>query len=315
MPGLNSKSDEELLNRFVKHVHKASIKAAERERIRRDLQRKVDQIKRLIGRKSVKKETVASAFQDLHDKLNDIIKRENRILLRQEKEDTNAENIKKQLEIMKESISAISRYDIESVESLKDQIKEFEAEMTSIKSKITDISGQREAKIEELEEKIKKKLGKNYNELLKIEEMIRSMEARYELARRKGAPEEYLEPIRERIGAMKEKVGEEKTRLEEAPGIPKGIPMIEPSREKPKPVMKKKPLIKHEIMFGEIPKAKPSVPAEDRFPPPLHVPRMPKLGLGFEAMPPPPLPPPSIEMPEEIPPRRKKGFLSRLIGK
>lgn len=314
-------SDEERLKRFIKHVHKASKKTLERERARRELARKVERIKRLVSKKGVKKETIATAIGDFDDKLDEVLKKENRILIRQEKDEMLAEKFKKQLEVMRDSLSASSKYDVEVIEMLKNQIKGLETELrkeiTDIKSKVSEVNDVRAKRIEELEEKIRKRVNKNYHELLSIEEHLKAMEQKYEFAKRAGVPEEKLGSLKQRMDMMKEKVGEKKAELEiPETGVPTGIPMMglpeEKKAELKKPIMKQKPLIKHDMMFGEPPFAKKSIPFQEKFPEMPPMPKIPKLGPGIEGMPPPPPPPSGIKF---AAPKKKKGFLSKLLGR
>jgi len=315
-----SKAAEERLKRFVKHVHLASQKAEQREKARKELQRKVQKIQRLIGKKGVKKETIATAIEDFDDKLNEVLTKENRILLRQEKEELSADKLRKQIQAVRESIGSASKYDIETLEMLKNQVKGLETELrkeiVELRLKVNEVADVRAKRIEELEEKIRQRVGRNYDELLKIEKQLGITEELYKAAKLKGASPEQLSQIKEKMEIMREKVGAKKAALEipvEKPPfrVPKGTPMIEVPKEKPAPVMKKKPLIKHEMMFGPPPKAKPIIPAEEEPPigmPPM--PRLPELGPPAGGLPPPPPPPPIMRRP--APPRR--GFFRRLLG-
>ena len=342
MAEASSEAPEERLKRFVKHVNIASKKEAQREKARRELERKVERLKKLMSRKGVKKETVASALEDFDDKLNEILKRESRILLRQEKGEMISDKVKKELDSIRESLAAVSKYDVGIIEMLKNQIKGLEAELreteksrteetdeilkmvNDLKARMDEMIDIRGKKIEELEEKIKERVGRNYEELLKIEQQLKEMEERYEMAKRAGVPEEKLGRFRERMEVMKEKVGAKKAELEipvEMPPfrVPKGTPMIKIRKEErkklKKPIIKPKPLVRHEMMFGEPPKAKPVIPSKEKPPELPPMPRIPRIGPEPE-IPPPPPPPPGLRVPREIiPPRRRRGFFRRLIGR
>ena len=329
-----SKAAEERLKRFVKHINIASQRSAQREKAKRVLQAKISKLKRLLGKKGVKKETIATALAEFDNKLDDILSKEGRILLKQKKEKVTADRLKEEIELVRGSLSKVEKHDIGIIEALTNQIKGFESELRQteqsrkqetdeilkmvqdLRIKIDDLVNVRGKRLEELEEKIKSREGRNYQELLNIEKQIREMEARYEAAKRAGVPEESLGKLKEKMTAMKEKVGAKKEEMEmpvEQPPfrVPKGTLMIKPPKEKPRIPMKKKPLIKHEVMFGVPPKA--AVPAEEELPmgiPPL--PGIPEPKASF-AIPPPPPPPPGLSRPAAPP--KKRGFFARLFGR
>ncbi|MBW2977376.1 hypothetical protein KY331_00880 [Candidatus Woesearchaeota archaeon] len=330
-----SRIPEERLKRFVKHVSIASKKAEKREKARRELERKVERLKSLVSKKGVKKEAVAAALEDFDDKLNKILKRESRILLRQEKEGMSADKLHEEISTIRDSLSAVGKYDVETIEKLKNQIKMLEEELrnvqksrsqetsqiidvvTNLKRRVDQMVDVRGKRIEELEEKIKERVGKNYQELLIIEKQLKEMEERYETARRAGVPEEKLGRFREKMEVMKEKVGVKKAELEvpvKKPPfrVPRGTPMIKPPKRliRKHIVIKHRPVVRHEMMFEEPPKAKTVAPSDEKMPagiPPM--PRIPKIGPTAGVPPPPPPPPPGIV------PRRKKGFFARLFGR
>jgi len=143
------------------------------------------------------------------------------------------------------------------------------------------------------EERIEKKVDESHDELVEIEDRLKSIEKYYEELKKRGEHKGLIEAIGEKIAGLKELLFKKKIERAEKELIAReelGKPEFVKKAEKEKPVEEKiKPLVRHRLLLPP--------PA-----PPIEM----KREKGLEPLP--LLPPPPK-------PKKKKGFFARLFGR
>jgi hypothetical protein len=283
------------MRKLAKHVLLAAKKQQDQQQSIDVLSEHVKKVKKLAKTKTLKK-----AIEELEEKVNLVLEKEGKILI---KEDSS----KEQMLEMESRLNQASKRDAEMIESLRSQINELETELKNSertrtmqtmenKQRLTSISSitfdlkdklnqaldaktSHDKRVLELEKKIKHKLGKNYQEIIKFEMHLNEMENKYELMRKEGKYDKsMLEEVEEKILHLRKRLFLKK----EGISPPKEKMYIAEIERKPS----KKP-IRHTLRMGTVPK------------PPEH--------LDFGEIPPIPPPPNLFQKP-------KKSFFQKIFN-
>ena len=92
---------------------------------------------------------------------------------------------------------SMNKYEINQLQDVVVDLRERINQFIALKN-------EREKRIEELERKIKEKVGKNYNELIKLEKLLNSMEEKYKTVKEKGGHDKgLLQNLEDKIRLVK----------------------------------------------------------------------------------------------------------------
>ena len=222
------------VKKFVKHVILAAKKQHEREQAKQNLAKQLEKVKTATTKKANKTE-IEKELKKLEKKLNDVLQKEGKIISEEKKDRVMDQSLKGEIRNLEVKIKQLSDKDTQVIEMLVNQIKGLEHELritegarhkeaTDNKFEINQLSRaivdmrerlkqsieqkqERDKRIEEIEKKIKEKVGKNYNEIVKLEKQLLAMEDRYELAKKEGKYDKsILEEIEDRIKIVKQRL-------------------------------------------------------------------------------------------------------------
>ena len=278
---------DQQLNKFMKHVILASKKQEEKKASKDSLKKQVDKVKRIAGSKRLKRDELKEAVKELETRLNRVVEKEGDLVVAAEKEHRTSEEIKTRIAEVEEHLRKVNAKDLDMIDSLKNQIKGLEHELRVTGMKRTEEVHVNRAKIDELKSTISG-LKERINKLIDTK------------TNREG-----IEKIEKELGVIKEMEAVEKAgffdklkaKFKKKPKIeefvkPEEKELFEEETLPPIKTIRKRPLVRHDMIFGDV-GAKKGIPKEDNEKPEL---------------PPPPMPP-LMSAP------KKKGFFAKLFKK
>ena len=272
------------LRKFFKHVLLAAKKQEEQEKAKQGFERHITKIKRLVSNKAGK-ESIIQAIEDIDDKLNDVLDKEGKLISTSLEDSALSKELKLKVSEIENRLNEIGDMDIKLIESVKKQILSLENELSQyknenkkdidniinyipyLKSQLNELIAakeEREKKMLELEEKIKRRVSINHDEIMRLEKQIAEFESKFDRLAESGIYDSsILNALRNKITKLKQKLfmrkagisHEQEKFLEHAPTI-KSSPVIPKQEEKVK-----NPLIKHDIHFNA-PSTRQSLPGE-----------------------------------------------------
>ena len=266
---------------FAKHVIKAARKLSKQKKTGKRLSKSIKNIKESALNKRMNRGAVEDTLQDMDNILMNVLDKENTLLDMENKESSAAESIRDDIREMQQSLIVLSERDTVMREMLLNKIRDIgnrfkdnkrldediranslKTEMLSsvlgsLKSKVEkviEIKQERQKRIQELEEKIKSKVDKNFQEILRMEDQLGMIIGHYEKARLDSKHDPtMLEELKEKIELLKNRLERKKQQAFEKRKFP--------SKISPEDHLKK-PIIKHEFNFGK-PDIKKPMPKED----------------------------------------------------
>ena len=306
---------EEKLNnyeakRLIKHMILAANNQEEHLTVKQELNRQMNKIKNVSVAKSNKLE-IKKELEKLEEKLNEVLEKEGKLMFTAQFENTVSQDLKKEIQKLESQVSDLKEKDTDIIDSLKDEISlikqsyqyersinRLELENTSkaiielrerIK-KFIESREEREKKMEEIESKIKDRVGKNYGEILRVEKLIKDMEQRYDLIRKQGKYDRsILEEFEEKIRTLKQRLIMKKAGIPEKGFVPEIRIKEQPSLIITKETipLRKRLFVRHDMQIKPVEELK--MPHE--LPPLPPMPGKVNLNLGdLSALPPPPSP-------------------------
>lgn len=303
-------ANENLDNYEAKRLIKHMILAAERQKNsfkqKYDLNSQIERVKAA----QPSKPKIRKELEILESKIDEVIEKEGKIMFASQMENTVSLDLKKEIQRLESQINDLKEKDTDVIGSLKDEISlikqsyqyersinRLELENTSkaiielrerIK-KFVESREERDKKMDEIERKIKDRVGKNYGEILRIEKLIKDMEQRYDLIRKQGKYDRsILEEVEEKIRTLKQRLIMKKAGVPEKEFVPEIRIKEQPSLiiKKETVPLRKKLFVRHDMQIKPIEELK--MPVDAPLPP------MPgKVNMDFEdlsSLPPPPSP-------------------------
>jgi chromosome segregation ATPase len=306
--------DSERIRKFFAGVIKASKRREERNKVRSSLGKQVEKVQALASQKKVKKGIILKALKDLDKKFLELIEKENKAIALQSG--------------IQQKLSSFTTKDVQLISSLKEKIEQFEEKeeskinsaVTELKSKIDElesIESERNRRIFELESKIKQQVNETFVEIMRLEQDIEQMEAKYRrMKSEKKIGRKQLESFKAKIQALKGNLVSRKRRLIEEE-MKKGAPLpVAPAefkftkkpetkllqfvpREAPQEFSVPKSMIRHDVRIEP-------VGSEERIPqPPAPLAESFENILGDESI-------PVMRLRRDI--SKKKSFFAKLFG-
>lgn len=283
------------VKKFVKHVIIAAKKNQEKEKAKQALTKHVDKLQKKAEKKGLAKDVAL-----LQTKLNDALKQEVKLtaeerkkrILEDETIKLSIRSLNNQIEELKEKDAYVIDNLIKQIKSLQNDLKITEQarekeetdnrqEVQQLSQAIVDMRGrlkkfvdeknERDKKVAEIERKIQEKVGKNYDEIVRIEKLLADMENKYMQLKIKGLPskemEKRLETAKQRLILKKAGVDEQFT------------PIIRKKPEK-STIFKRKTIpsgpikfVKHDVKIAPVPEAHPETGKLPPIPPGPPVPK------------------------------------------
>lgn len=281
---------------FAKHVLLVAKKQKEKKQAREALTKHVKKVKRMTKAKSLKKADLAKALEELEQRVDEVLEKEGTLLVTAKKETEATQGVKSELSKVEERLNEISKRDEEVIETLRSKIRELEQELrgservrtmqtmenkqrlTGISSMIIDLRSRltemlriktsHDKRVEELEKKIKHKVSRNFQEMVKLEQHLNAMEEKYELMKKEGRYDKtMLEEVEDKIAELRKRLFLKKAGIE-PPEEKVPVPKVKKIFFK-KVKTKQEPIIRHELKmetsaekpekmeFGEIPSLPP----------------------------------------------------------
>lgn len=249
---------------FFKHLILASKGMKEKELAENNLKAQMQKVKSVALKKG-KKSEIQRELKELEHSLKEVLEKENILIREQESESETTKALREKLAEMEVKMAGMTRYDSEVVEALKKEINELEDELhvskqernlrageekkkvekiyagiAELKSKMQEFIDKKtahDARVLELEEKIKQGVSDNYIELLHLEQHLEEMEKRYEQMAGEGKYEQtILDEFRQKIINLKNRIWQKKGEFTRKmkPNIPRLMPIpkfISPKKE------------------------------------------------------------------------------------
>ena len=298
------------VKRFVKHVIKAAQKKQEKHKARKSLSQQVEKIKGMKG--PLKKEILGRELKKLERKLS-------AVLIDESTPSSSVHSFKSDLARVESKIDSLHKKDVRLLSELMNQVisldrdlhiteealeketQEKTFQINNINTALVDVrarvkkvkedESERERKFAEIERKIKEKVGKNYDEIVKLEKHLDNLEELYDKLKKSGISSMKQKKFDSRIEVVKKRLIMKRAGVDDT----KFIPTIRKTPEKKSFLFKKKSIpLKKKSFIKHSMHLKPS----HEFHEPIISGKLPPL---------PPLPP----MPQ--PPKEKEGFMSHFF--
>lgn len=185
----------------MKHILRSIVvaqrKLQEREIAREDLKKHIIKVKKEAGKK-VGKGKMEKNLAELQNKVNNLVQKEAKLVRSTEYENKTIAELKNKVKELEEELSAKDTEKGNLVRMNKENIKSVKENINMIRLKIENLL-ERDRRMQELEEKIRKKV-----ELRGVNERVAELEAKFnELRGREEHDEEDLQKIRQRIDQLK----------------------------------------------------------------------------------------------------------------
>ncbi len=166
--------DEYTTKEFFKHLTKAYNKYEERDKAKEKLDSHIEKVKLLSLDKKTPQKKVSQEFKKLEKQILDIIYLERNMLIRGEHKNIS--------------------------EEVRERINQLEKRF----DKYTDLVLERQKRVKEIEEKIKKRIGDSKK--ISLKNKLYDLEERYDELKEKGAAKSKLKLLEKRIKRSREKV-------------------------------------------------------------------------------------------------------------
>lgn len=284
------------VKKFLKHVMLAAKRSEERKKAKDSLDKEVSKLKRMVVKKA-EQDAIEKSLKRLDEKLNTVLHKEGKILVHDVKGGVLSQEIRLKILDLENRLNELGEYDIQIIDTLKDNISTlknqlYEAEtlnqkkieflnvsMNGINAKLDTFiqaKEERDQRMQELEEKIKKQSIVNADEIKSIEMQIAVFEAKFDKFVEEGNHDEsMLAGIKKRIDSLKQKLFMKKAGMsDDQEKFLKGAPTRKSNLPPPPPIKKEavvNPDIKHDM--HEAPPIEMSKPGE--LPPLPPLPPMP----------------------------------------
>ena len=264
------------VKRFVKHVIRAAKKQEEKKKAEQALAKQIEKVKK-VAIKKVKKSDSDKELKKFEKKLADFLIKEGRLKAEEGEKGVISKATHVELDRLNQKVKNLSAKDAYVIEMLAGKIKELEDELKITEQarqkeesenkfdieqlsqaildqrerlkKFIESKNERDKRMEEIEKKIKEKVGKNYDEIVKLEKQLQEMEAMYGLIKEKGVSDKEIEDriklIKQRLIMKRAGIGAEEAKF---------IPTIKKKEKKRGLFFRKKTiptgpvrLVKHEL--------------------------------------------------------------------
>lgn len=299
-PASNKDTEKEMhkvgVKKFFKKILLSAKKNDEKRKAKESFEKQLNKVKKLAV-SGVEQDAIEKALKNLDKKLQNVLHKEGKLLVHDVKDNLMSQEMKLRLMELEDRLNEIGQYDVEVIESLRDNINDLKENLYESESvnrqKIdylnTNMAGlrsqleyymqakeERDKKMEELEEKIKRQAVANANEIETIEREILVFEEKFDKVNKLGryADKNVSERIKSRLDFLKHKLfmkkagvtQEQEHMMNNLPEKKVNYPM--PSQP-PKREVPSNPQIKHDIRMeppketarpGELPPLPPLPP-------------------------------------------------------
>lgn len=228
------KGSSDKLKGFFKHVLLASKRHEDHKKAKEDLKKQIIKVKS-VALTNPKKDILQLELEKLEQKLNEVLEKEGKILVATKRDDLVTESLKAEIKILENKVNDLRNVDLNILNKLKDDIENLEYqlsikdtesraqdnikknEMENINKALVDLrerikfqiekENERELRFQEIEQKIKNRVGKNYTEIIKIEKQLIQMEERYDKIKSEGKYDKsMLQEVEEKIHLLRQKL-------------------------------------------------------------------------------------------------------------
>ncbi|MEM3126690.1 MAG: hypothetical protein QW331_01325 [Candidatus Woesearchaeota archaeon] len=215
---MEAKINQTRFRHFVKHLNSAQQKLADLKETREKLQTQIEKVKRFAISKRIKPPTIKKEMQVLDQHIREAINKEKKLLYGQASIKVELHQKINQLEKMISSLQQeMNRLEIELA-----QARASSRNSDELKAIISEIK-QGVEREEKIEESIQAGVNKNLQEILKIEEEIRSLENKFFEIKKQGEHPGLLARVGDKLSRLRgrayylKKKEMEKTREEKIP--------------------------------------------------------------------------------------------------
>jgi len=250
---------------FVKGMAKSRSENEAGKKAKIELKKSLEEVKKKAAEPGVKK-SLRDELENLEENVIKVASMEKQLL---NKEDRDIKDLKFQIRDLKTKLSLTGA---EGLKPSLDRIGFLLSELTSRFETFTKIKTEREQRMQELEEKIKKNMDKNFAELMQMEKTLAELEKKYEEIRKSEKSEDQrLRLIAEKISELRKKLIEKRSGIVEKKKTEMSKP-APPEKIRKKPGLTKKPIpppkmitpppqpVKHKMLF---PPPSPGVPKKE----------------------------------------------------
>jgi len=187
---------------FLRQMVKVKEMHLERDTAHKNLEKQIHKIKSVSAAKSQNK--LNDELGKLHKAVKETLEKERAILQLQREDSNMVVSLRDKVKELESRLVNESKYS-QKLDNVLDAINKLHIGLV----KHAEEKKRRENRVSELESRIKSKLDTGNKEILIAEEQIKTLEKRYKLLLQKGKRED-INPIKERIGSLKQKLEEMK---------------------------------------------------------------------------------------------------------